>query len=77
MFGFPAAAGVHRGAAVRFVLIRQQKTMLADTDHRRSPRVKALAKALRSAGFPVTISTDAEAWLTAHAAFVVPIQFAL
>ena len=41
------------------------------------PRVKALAKALRSAGFPVTISTDAEAWLTAHAAFVVPIQFAL
>ena len=76
LFGFPAAAEVHRGAAVRFVLIRQQKTMLADTDHRRSPRVKALAKALRSAGFPVTISTDAEAWLTAHAAFVVPIQFA-
>ena len=27
---------VYRGAAVRFVLIRQQKTMLADTDHRRS-----------------------------------------
>ena len=36
-----------------------------------------MAKALRSAGFPVTISTDAEAWLTAHAGFVVPIQFAL
>ena len=77
LFGFPAAAGVQSCAAVRFVLIRQQKTMLAATEHRRSPRVKALAKAFRSAGFPVTISTNAEAWLTVHAAFVVPIQLAL
>ncbi len=36
MFGFPAAGGVRDGAAVRFVLIRQQKTMLADS--LRSPR---------------------------------------
>ena len=77
LFGFPAAAGVRDGVTVRFALIRQQKTMLADPTQRRSPRVKALATVLRSAGFPTTISLDAEAWLTAHAAFIVPIAFAL
>ena len=77
LFGFPAAGGVRTGAAVRFVLIRQQKTMLADSDHRRSRRVTDLAKTLAAAGFPVRISTDAEAWLTAHAAFIIPIAFAL
>jgi 2-dehydropantoate 2-reductase len=71
LFGFPAAAGVRDAARVRFVLIRQQKTMLANTDHRRSPRVRALAAMFRGAGFPTTIASDAEAWLTAHAALVV------
>jgi 2-dehydropantoate 2-reductase len=32
---------------------------------------------LGASGFPVRIATDAEAWLTAHAAFIVPIAFAL
>jgi 2-dehydropantoate 2-reductase len=77
LFGFPAAAGLRDGAVVRYVLIRQQKTMLADGYHRRSPRVKALARMFRSAGFPTAINTDAEAWLVAHAAFIVPIAFAL
>lgn len=77
LFGFPAAGGVREGAVVRFVLIRQQKTMLADADHHRSPRVLALAKMFGSAGFPTAVSTDAERWLVAHAAFVVPIAFAL
>jgi 2-dehydropantoate 2-reductase len=30
-----------------------------------------------SAGFPANISTDPEGWLTAHAAFIEPIQLAL
>jgi 2-dehydropantoate 2-reductase len=77
LFGFPAAAGVRDDTAVRYVLIRQQKTMLADPAHRRSPRLRALARMFDAAGFPVRIAADAEAWLTAHAAFVVPIAFAL
>jgi 2-dehydropantoate 2-reductase len=77
LFGFPAAGGVRDDVVVRFVLIRAQKTMLADSDRPRSARVRNLARMFESAGFPATISTDPEGWLTAHAAFVVPIQLAL
>ena len=77
LFGFPAAGGVRDQAVVRFVLIRAQKTMLADSDRQRSTRVRNLAQMFESAGFPATISTDPEGWLTAHAAFVAPIQLAL
>ena len=77
MFGFPGAAGTRDGEAVRFVLIRQQKTMLADADRQRSPRVRSCARLFRAAGFPVTVSGDGAGWLVAHAAFIVPIAFAL
>ncbi len=77
LFGFPAAAGVRDGPTVRFVLIRQQKTMLADPGHRRSARILALARMFRASGFPTTIAADADDWLTAHAAFIVPIALAL
>ena len=77
LFGFPAAGGVREDAVVRFVLIGAQKTMVADSDRRRSARVRSFAQMFKSAGFPATISTDPEGWLTAHAAFVVPIQLAL
>lgn len=36
-----------------------------------------LTEGLRSAGFPVIVSTDPEDWLTAHAAFIVPIATVL
>jgi 2-dehydropantoate 2-reductase len=77
LFGFPAAGGVRDGVVVRYVLIRQQKTMLADADLGRTHRVRKLAETFQAAGFRVHVATDAEAWLTAHAAFVVPIMFAL
>jgi 2-dehydropantoate 2-reductase len=77
MFGFPAAAGVLNDATVRFVPIRAQKTMVADSDGRRSARIRSIAQMFGSAGFATTISTDPEGWLTAHTAFVVPIQLAL
>jgi ketopantoate reductase len=71
MFGFPAAEGVHDGAVIRYVAISQQKTMLADPAGNRSPRVIALGRLFRGAGFPTHVSVDAEAWLVAHAAFIV------
>jgi 2-dehydropantoate 2-reductase len=77
MFGFPAAGGISDGATVRYVQIRQQKTMLADPSHRKSARVKAIAAMLGAAGFPTHLARDAEEWLIAHAAFVVPIALAL
>ena len=77
LFGFPAAGGVRDGPVVRYVLIRQQKTMLGEPDGSTSARVKLLKGVLEGAGFPTLISADIDSWLVGHAAFVVPIAFAL
>ena len=77
LFGFPAAGGIRDGQVVRYVLIRQQKTMLGESDGGTSPRVRHLRGVLEGAGFPTLISADIEDWLVGHAAFVVPIAFAL
>ena len=77
VFGFPAAGGTREGSVVRYVLISQQKTMLGEADGTTSPRVRHLQSLLNEAGFPTLISDNIEDWLIAHAAFVVPIAFAL
>ena len=77
VFGFPAAGGSLAGPVVRYVLIRQQKTMLGEPDGGTSPRVRRLPSLFTEAGFPTLISAHIEDWLMAHAAFVVSIAFAL
>ena len=77
VFGFPAAGGSLAGPVVRYVLIRQQKTMLGERDGTSSPRVRLLRSVLIDAGFPTLISAHIEDWLMAHAAFAAPIAFAL
>lgn len=77
LFGFPAAGGTRDGPVVKYVLISQQKTMLGEPDGTTSPRVRHLQSVLDAAGFPTLISANIEDWLIAHAAFVVPIAFAL
>jgi len=77
LFGFPAAGGTRDGPVVRYVLISQQKTMLGEPDGTTTPRVRRLDGVLSGAGFPTTISADIGGWLLGHAAFVVPIAFAL
>ena len=77
VFGFPAAGGSLAGPVVRYVRISQQKTMLGEPDGGTSPRVRLLRSVLIDAGFPTLISAHIQDWLMAHAAFVVPIAFAL
>ncbi len=77
LFGFPAAGGVRDGDVVRYVLIRQQKTMLGESDGSTTPRVRQCRDVLRGAGFPTRVSSDIDGWLLGHAAFVVPLAFAL
>ena len=77
VFGFPAAGGTRDGSVVKYVLISQQKTMLGEPDGTTSPRLRHLQSILNDAGFPTLISANIEDWLIAHAAFVVPIAFAL
>lgn len=77
VFGFPATGGSRDGPVVKYVLIHQQKTMLGETDGTTSHRVRNLQEILDEAEFATLISADIEDWLIAHAAFVVPIAFAL
>ncbi len=75
-FGFPAVGGVQEGAVTRFVLIRQQRTMLGELDGTTSSRIQMLRALFNEAGFSAAITRNMEGWLTAHAAFIVPITFA-
>ena len=77
LFGFPAAGGVRDGPVIKYVLIRQQKTMLGEPSGAMTPRVRHLQDELSTAGFPATISTSIDDWLLGHAAFIAPIAFAL
>jgi 2-dehydropantoate 2-reductase len=77
LFGFPAAGGVRDGPLVRYVLIRQQKTMLGEANGTTTPRLLRLQEMLGCAGFPTRISADIDGWMLGHTAFVVPIGFAL
>lgn len=77
LFGFPAAGGTRDGPTIKYVLIRQQKTMLGEPDGTTTARIRRLQHVLDGAGFPTLISADIHAWLLGHAAFVVPIAFAL
>jgi 2-dehydropantoate 2-reductase len=77
LFGFPAAGGTRDGTVVRYVLISQQKTMLGEPDGTTTARVQSLQRVFDGAGFPTTISAAIGGWLLGHAAFVVPIAFAL
>lgn len=70
LFGFPGAGGTLEGHVVRYALISQQPTTLGCVTGRSGERVRSLAGAFRSAGFPTTISGNMDAWLKAHAFFV-------
>ena len=77
LFGFPAAGGTRDGLTIKYVMIKQQKTMLGEPDGTTTSRIRRLQLILDGAGFPTLISADIHAWLLGHAAFVVPIAFAL
>jgi 2-dehydropantoate 2-reductase len=77
LFGFPAVGGVIEGPVIRYVLIRQQNTMLGEPGGATTPRLRQLQDVLVGAGFPTRISADINDWMMGHSAFVVPIGFAL
>jgi 2-dehydropantoate 2-reductase len=58
-------------------MIPQQDTTLGELDGSRSDRIKRIATAFETAGFPVAISRDMQAWLKTHAAFVTSVAAAV
>ena len=77
LLGFPGAGGTLDGHIVRYALISQQPTTLGELSGRSAARVRSLARSLKAAGFPTTISRDMDAWLKAHAFFVTAISGAI
>jgi 2-dehydropantoate 2-reductase len=70
LLGFPGAGGQHEGELIRYLVIRQQRTTLGELDGSRTPRIREIAVAFRTAGFPIAFSPDMRSWLKTHAAFV-------
>lgn len=76
VLGFPGAAGQRAadGSVVATVLPALiQKTTLGELDGLSTVRIRALAAALKAAGFPTAISSQMDAWLKTHVALVSPI----
>ena len=79
LLGFPGASGVPHDEAIRYLILdrREQPTTIGELDGSESSRIKAVANALKSAGFPISICSNMDAWLKTHAAEIVPTAGAL
>jgi len=79
LLGFPGAAAVRRGDAIRYVITsaREQPTTIGELDGSKSVRIVAIASALQTAGFPVLVCTNMDAWLKTHVAEILPTVCAL
>ena len=79
LLGFPGAAAVPRGGAIRYVITspREQPTTIGELDGNKSARIVAIASALRAAGFPVSVCANMDAWLKTHVAKILPTVCAL
>jgi 2-dehydropantoate 2-reductase len=70
LLGFPGAGGMRDNAVVRYLLIRQQPTVIGELDGSISPRLRRFHAAFERAGFPTVISRHMDGWLRYHAVFV-------
>ena len=77
VLGFPGAGGQLVHECVRYLMIPEQRTTLGEIDGGSSQRIRRLAFVFKAAGFPVVISSDMQAWLKTHAAFVTSVAAAV
>lgn len=79
LLGFPGAGGTREGDIVRYHILspRQQVTTLGELDGRSSPRLDQLVSMFERAGFPVETSSNMDAWLKTHVAWIIPVATAL
>ena len=79
LLGFPGAAAVADGHGLRYIILSkgEQPTTIGELDGAKSERIVAIGEALRSAGFPVSICPDMDAWLKTHVAEISPTANAL
>jgi 2-dehydropantoate 2-reductase len=79
LLGFPGAGGEREGEIVRYQIVPAwlQPTTIAELDGKSTPRLLTIYRELRSAGFPVAISSNMDAWLKTHVAVVSPVANAI
>jgi 2-dehydropantoate 2-reductase len=76
VLGFPGEAGergTEGGVVVTVLPAWIQKTTVGEVDGRSTPRIRALAAALKEAGIPTVISSQMDAWPKTHVALLSPI----
>ncbi len=74
LLGFPGASAVPNREYIRYIVLdqREQPTTIGELDGAESKRIKAIATALKDAGFPFSMSRNMDAWLKTHAAEISP-----
>lgn len=79
LMGYAGAGGALIGPTVRYIRVSPllQKTVLGEVDGGLTPRLKAIRRAFREAGFPTDVSPNIDAWLKTHVAWVSPFAQAL
>jgi len=79
LIGFPGAGGTRKGHVVRYMVVsgRQQPTTFGELDSSTTARLEGIARVFNSAGFPVAISSQMDAWLKTHVAEISPMANAL
>jgi 2-dehydropantoate 2-reductase len=79
LIGFPGAGGGIKGAVVNYTLVPgwMQPTTIGELDGAITPRVKRISAVMISAGFPVSICENMDAWQKYHVAFITPCSFAI
>jgi 2-dehydropantoate 2-reductase len=75
--GFPGAGGSLDQGTVKYLMIRQQPTVLGEPTGRSTPRLKEIEAAFKKAGFPVDMTGNIDAWLKTHAIFITCIESAI
>ena len=75
LLGHANAGGERRGHEVLYIVT--EKMMLGELDGEVTPRVKAIAAAMKKAGFASEISRNPDAWKRYHVALATPFTLAM
>lgn len=77
--GFPGGGGKRENGIVRYRLLPgfMQPTTIGEYDGKKSDRVAQIALLFRNAGFPTAVSSNIDAWLRYHVAWIGPMMNAI
>lgn len=79
LLGYAGAGGIRSGPLICYTQVPStlQKTVLGEVDGSVTPRLREIRKVFRKAGFPTALSSNIDAWLKTHVAWVSPVALAI